>query len=531
MATDPNRIVQQIRQAWSGANARTRTTVLGGALGASLLFGAIWLAPSSHDAVLFSGLDPKDSAAVIAALEGGKIGYSLGGGGTIVQVGRGDVDRARLLLAEQDLPHGGSVGLEMFQQQTFGLTDFAQQVNYRRALQGELERTIGALEPVAGARVHLTLPEKAVFADEKLAPTASVTLELHAGRQLVDRQVGAIRHLVAAAVEGLTPEEVTVVDTKGNLLSRGSMDAASAASLDFKRDLERDLERRITRLLERTVGTGGVHATVAADIDFSKIDTTEEVFDPEQTAVRSEATQEIHEGPSSARPMGLSGAPANEPGAPGSTAVAGTTAGSKIVVNKNYEVNRTVVHTVSPTANLRRVTVAVLVDGQYTVPEGGGEPVYTPRTEAELAELQTAVENAVGFNASRGDRIKVTSLQFRDRPPAEIETPSGLAAVPPWVPSTTLGIVALLALAFVLRGRRKAVAPTEILQGPATVEQMQRALEAREATGDSALSAAGTAPAALPAGGPSAQERILGAAKADPERAADIIREWIKEAA
>jgi flagellar M-ring protein FliF len=481
---------------------------------------ALALVGAQPKRVLFSGLDAKDAAAVVAALDQAKIEYELGEGGSTVRVNDGDVDRARLMLAEQDLPSTGNVGFEMFEEQSFGLTDFAQQVNYRRALQGELERTIGQIDAVAAARVHVTQPRKAVFEDEKIAPTASVTVELVRGRELDDRSVGAIRHLVASAVEGLEPGGVTVVDTKGNLLSRaGSGGDAASAALDYENDLELRMADQITRLLERTVGVGGAQVQVAAEVDFSKIDTTEEVYDPEQIAVRSESTQEMVEGAGAGRPGGVAGAQANTPGADASTVTPDAKGSSRLVQSKQYEVNKTVVRTSGPGATLKRLTVAVLVDGTYTTPEDGGEPVFTPRSEEDLAQLQAVVENAMGFNTARGDRIKLASVQFHDRPViGDIAAPAEDALMA-WLPyAAGGGLALLLVIAWLVVSRRKskrqALQP-EVLSLPATVQQAQAALR-------------GEVPA-LPEAKPDAiaSEQILALAAGNPELTADVIRAWI----
>jgi flagellar M-ring protein FliF len=339
--------------------------------------------------------------------------------------------------------------------------------------------------------------------------------------------VGAIRHLVASAVEGLEAGGVTVVDTKGNLLSRaGSGSDAAAAALDYENDLELRLAERITRLLERTVGVGGAQVQVAAEVDFSRVDTTEEVYDPEQSAVRSESTQEMVEGAGAGRPGGVAGAQANTPGPSGpvgptsgaSTATAAS-GSSRVVQSKQYEVNKTVVRTMGPGATLRRLTVAVLVDGTYTTSEDGSEPVFTPRSEDEMAQLQAVVENAMGFNAARGDRIKVASVQFRDRPVTGDIGPAPEDGLMAWLPGAAGGGAAvLLGLVWLVlsrrKGKRQAIEP-QLLSLPATVQQAQAALRGE-------LPAL---PEAKPERPPS--DEILALAAGNPELTADVIRAWI----
>jgi flagellar M-ring protein FliF len=522
-------VFAQAKELWGKLGAKARAGLVAvAALGlvAAIVVATLGGAPKR---VLFSGLDPKDAAAVVTALEQAKIPHTLAAGGTVIEVPDHDVDRARLMLAEQNLPASGNVGFELFQEQSFGLTEFAQKVNYRRALQGELERTIAALDPIASVRVHVTQPDRAVFEDEKKAPTASVTVDLRPGRSLGDRQVGAIRHLVAAGVEGLNPGDVTVVTTDGTLLSRGGAQEAAAAALDHEVDLERDLERRITRLLERTVGVDGVEVTVAAELDFSKVDTTEETYDPEQTAVRSEALQESYEGNAAGRPAGVAGATANTPGGPPAGGAADGDSSSRTVRSRNFEINRTVVHTTGPTSTIKRLTVAVLVDGHYTTPEGATEPVYSPRSEAELAELQAVVENAMGYSSTRGDRVKIASAEFRDRIPQDTGEPQA-APTPMWIWAAAAGGAAVLGFgAFMLLGRKNRkskVVSAEVLALPAKVGDVETAL-ARAQAGETALPGAQPAVALLESR-EAMRERALALAASDPERTADIIRGWLR---
>ncbi len=518
----------QLKQLWDKLGAKLRVGIVAVATLGIIAAIAVATFGGAPKRVLFSGLDPRDAAAVVAALDAAKIPYALDGGGTVIQVPSTDVDRARLMLAEQDLPKTGNVGFEMFAEQSFGLTEFAQKVNYRRALQGELERTIGALEPIASVRVHITQPDRAVFADERVPPTASVTVDLRPGRELGDRQVGSIRHLVAAAVEGLEAGEVTVVTTDGALLSRGGTDEESAAALDYEVDLERDLEKRLTRLLERTVGVGGVEVTVAAEVDFSHTDTTEESYDPEQSAIRSESLQESHEGTGAARPFGVAGAEANQPGGPSANTAGSADDSSRMVRARNYEINKTVVHTVGPKAATRRLTVAVLVDGHYTPAEDGSEPVFAPRSDDELGELQTVVENAMGFNSARGDRVKLASVQFRDRQ-RDTDAPAVAEGIPTWMLGAGAGGALLLVVLVMMlrRGKRARAVSPEVLQLPASVSDAQAALARVDAGAPGALPA-GAAMAALPESKDAARDRVLELAAADPERTADIIRGWLR---
>ncbi len=520
----------QLRGFWTKATPRARALVLGGGIAAFVAVAALAIPTGGPMQVLFSGLDPKDTAPVVSVLESAKIRHEIAADGTLVRVPAADVARARMLLAEQNLPGTGNVGFEIFDHQNLGLSDFAQKVNYRRALQGELERTIAALDPVAGARVHLTLPQRAVFEEDTVLPSASVTVRLRKGRRLSDRQVGAIRHLVAAAVEGLEPSQVTVLDTRGTLLSRGGDDGAQAAALDARRDLERSLEARLTRLLERTVGVGHAQVTVSAEMDFSRTETTEETYDPEQLSLRSEQVSQVSTGAGASGPGGLAGAPANQPGAAATATAGGARGGGtkQLVSDKKYELNRTVVHTIGPAARVKRITVAALVDGTYTASEDGSEPVFTPRGEEELAQLKAVLENAVGIDPARGDAIKIVSVPFRDVPASEDDVPLQ-AGMPAYLPYAGAGALALLGAAvFVLLRRKQKVNPAEVVSLPAPlarVEQLSRSNEATS-TGDEDASHAPSLPSA-----DTVREQVLARTDEDPERAAEIVRMWLEEAA
>ena len=528
-----NKLAEQLLGGWNSMSKATRSLfglILG--IGLLVLIGT-GLAVRPQYKVLYSGLDEQDAASVVSALETARVDYQLGAGGTMIQVDAGEISRTRLMLAEQGLPKGGAVGLaELFAEPKFGRTKFDQKVLYLRGLQGELERTITNLDAVGRARVHVTMPERAVFEDEKIPPTASVTLNLLSGRRLSDANVMAIQHMIAAAVEGLETEQVTVVDTNGTLLSKTGMDPRSQASFDYKTDVERKTERELTRLLERTVGVGGVHAEVSAEIDFSKTETTEELYDPDQIAVRSESTQEAYEGSATDSAQGLAGAPANQPNAATAAGAGSTDSSRRIVKSKNYEVNRTVIHTQSPTAQVKRLSVSVLVDGTYTAAEDGSAPVFAPRSAEELQSLQQVIETAIGFNAARGDKVKIASVPFVDRQRLDASEMAADAAADRTMMYAAGGGGALLlaAIAFLLLRRRggRGAATAEVVQFPTRVSELQRAI----ATGDPSLdqNALQSALAAATSDNlTQLREQVISASGDDPERTAEIIRAWLEE--
>src|SRR5581483_5161564 len=284
-------------------------------------------------------------------------------------------------------------------------SEFTQRVNLRRAIEGELGRTIGRLGPVRSARVHITLPEKGLYRDDDKKAVAAVVLNLQPGRAMTDKELAGVRHLVAAAVTGLDSDAVTVVDGRGNVLAGDTSAGAKAAS--EQHELERNLEQRITDLLEPAIGTGAVVAKVTAAFDASDVETTADAFDPDSTAVRSEhKTTEVtnQEGPGAA---GVAGAVANQPGA----GVPGGGGSAKGMTQRedelhNYEISKTVTHTVSRGPRLKRLSVAVLVDS----------PMGKTRGDAELKRLEDLSKSAVGFDAKRGDQFQLSTTAFTKSP-------------------------------------------------------------------------------------------------------------------
>lgn len=529
MAEPPNKFLTQASEAWNKLSLQSRVIFVAIVVAVAGSLAYVSLGDHKNYALLFRLSEPKEVGNVTAALEAAKIPNRLSGGGTIVEVPREDVDRARILLAQQDLPRGGTVDFHLYDEPSPGWTRETERVNYLRALQGELQRTITALDQVSAARIHLSIPKKASFADEEVSPTASVTIRVAHGRQLRVENVRAIQHLVAAAVERLDPGEVVVLDSSGRLLSRNGEDELTGQAISFKREFETAQEAKVTRLLERVIGAGGVQVSIETDFDFSRTETQEEFYDPEQLATRSETTEESYEGKSVARPEGLAGAVANQPGAAAAGNNKGAAANARVVKSRKYEVNRTVVKTIGPRSELKQMTVSVLVDGSYTPSEDGGEPVFTPRSAEELEELKALVENAVGYNASRGDRIAVSSKRF-NRVPAFLE---GMAPEvmeeKPWALYGTIGGALLLAgiVFMVMRSRKKSAADAELVNYPTTVADAQRALAAREANielppadeheADSAMTMAAL------------RSQILESAESNPERAAEIVKAWIHD--
>lgn len=379
--------------------------------------------------LLFGNLDLDDSAQIVSRLEALGVPFRLQGDGNAIMVPDDQALRLRLALAEEGLPRGGSVGDEIFDQSSaLGTTNFLANVNLRRALEGELARTIGALADVRSARVHLVMPRHELFRRDQIEPSASITLRMHGAGRLNRRQVLAIQHLVAAAVPGLTTERVTLVDDQGTLLARGGdgLESALPSQAEERRvAYEAHLKRTIEQLLERSLGAGRVQAEVSADLDFDQVTLTEETFDPEGQVVRSAQTVE-EETQSSERDNDDAVTVGNNlPNAAAETPAAARTANENTTRTEetiNYEVSRRVRNQTQIGGRVRRLSVAVLVDGRM-VPEASGELVYEPRSEEELEQLASLVRSAIGFDEARGDVVAVRNLPFTV-PPEELDDAS-----------------------------------------------------------------------------------------------------------
>lgn len=362
--------------------------------------------------VLYSNLSESDAGQVVQKLKEMKVPYRAEAGGIFVPAER--VYEARLQLASQGLPQGGGVGFELFDKTSFGTTDFVQKLNYKRALQGELARTVMAIGAVEQCRVHLAIPEKSLFAreGEHERPTASVLVKLRQGRTLSSAQVDGIVHLVASSVEDLNSQEITVVDAKGNILSKPGGDVAglSASQFDYQSSYSKDLETRIISILEPVVGKGKVRAKVSAVVDFSRNETTEEKFDPESQVVRSEQKQN-----EKSTTVGAGGTPGVASNLPGKTTVSATPSqgqSEKQSQTVNYEMTKITSRTVNAPGLVKKLTAAVLVDGTYAPQQGSKEMKYTPRSEEDVRRYEDLVRETMGFTESRGDQIKVVNMPF-----------------------------------------------------------------------------------------------------------------------
>jgi len=406
--------------------------------------------------LLYGDLETRDAGAVVAALERQRVPYRLAAGGSQVLVPAEDVPRLRLALAREGLPAGGSIGNELFDRnESLTTTPFQQEMNRLRAMEGELARSIRALSGVRGARVHLVLPRREAFSRERAEAQASVLLTMQ-GAQRLDREgVQAVLHLVVAAVPGLRAQNVSIVDSRGELLARGGQALSGPAGAQTQEELRRGQEARLSRaveeMLERVLGPGRVRAEVALDMDFDRVETREERFDPENQVPRS--TQSSNETSRSSEGGAVS-VGNNLPGAEPASGQGGNQE-SRQEETTNFEIGRTVRNVLREHPTTRRLTVAVLVDGvMETRPDGPA--IKRERTPEELTRIAALVRNAVGFNEQRGDRVEVVSMSFADAEQASHQTgPLGLdipqALVARLLETAVIGLLILLTLFLVAR--------------------------------------------------------------------------------
>ncbi len=366
---------------------------------------------------LYTGLSLEDSSAIVTELQTLNIPFELRGEGDTILIPRDQITTTRMTLAGSGLPQRGQVGYEIFDQQsTLGATSFVQNLNNVRALEGELARTIGSLTRIKSARVHLVLPERELFRRERTDPSASIVLSVRG--ELATGEIRAIQHLVASAIEGLTPTRVSIVDDQGNLLASGGGDdeqgAIAGEAAERTLGFENRLRTRVEDMLANVVGAGRARVEVSAEVDYNRSTTTQETFDPESQVVRSSQVRE-----SENLTAGANGqvTVANElPGASQNTGGAGASEqGTSTEEVTNYEISKTTQTAVTEAGAIKRLSVAVVVDGVYSADQNG-DPVYTPRSADEIAQILTLVRSAVGYSQARGDSVEVVNMQFAERP-------------------------------------------------------------------------------------------------------------------
>ncbi|MFQ6008177.1 MAG: flagellar basal-body MS-ring/collar protein FliF [Candidatus Zixiibacteriota bacterium] len=351
---------------------------------------------------LYSNLDESEAGEVISYLNENEIPYRLSDGGRTISIPSNEVYQTRISLASEGLPRSGTIGYSIFDQNNLGMTDFLLNLNFRRALEGELTRTIMQLHEVLAARVHIVIPKDRLFEQDRKEATASVVLKLKGGG-LTKRQIAGITHLVASSVEGLRPENITIIDYDGNLLSSARQTdlvaGLSSSQLEVRQQVEKYLEQKAQTMLDNVLGHGKSVIRVTAELNFQQLERTSETFDPDFPSIRSEERTQTSN-TSSNRTADMNEAQDEE---------------SSETVVTNYELNKTVEHIVNAVGTIDRLSIAVLVDGIYTPSEnenGETELTYQPRSSEELDRLAALVKNAVGYDPQRNDQLEIFNIAF-----------------------------------------------------------------------------------------------------------------------
>ncbi|MFQ5579649.1 MAG: flagellar basal-body MS-ring/collar protein FliF [Nitrospiria bacterium] len=540
MMTD---IVKEVKKGFTGADG-VRKIILSFALAGGLASMAVvwlWLQKPSYQ-ILYSNLSAEDAGAVVTRFKELKVSYQLSPDGTTVLVPAERVHELRMQLASQGLPQGGGIGFEIFDQSSFGTTEFVQKLNLRRALQGELGRTISQISAIKKARVHLVVPERALFSEQQEKSSAAVVVNINPGQNLSKAQINGITHLVSSSVEGLEPQSVTVVDSRGQVLSTPEEPGSAQGSdsrLIFQANLEKDIEKKVRTMLERVVGNDKAVVRVSSVLDFRQIELTEERFDPDIQVVRSEQkSQEKLSGSSiSDKASGVPGVSSNIPqGNPGSSKDKVTNQNQTQKKNEviNYEINKTISRIVEPTGSIKRLSVAVLIDGTYedaANEEGETLRKYIPRTEEEMKKLEGVVKKAMGYSPERNDQVEVVNFPLETNSLMEdgsLPQESTTDQLAKWLPIARYlsgPIFALLIFMMVIKPILKAL--TAPLPPPLPLPS--------QTEGTAALPSA-SLPQQLQAPGEDLEldvkqpmEDPIKLAKENPQVTAQIVKKWLKD--
>ncbi|MCD6116532.1 flagellar M-ring protein FliF [bacterium] len=423
-----------------GEKLTIATTLIGLIIGVSLLMK--WATRPDY-ALLFNNLDLKEADKIVESLKTGNIPYEIKSGGTAVFVPSSQVYEWRMKLASEGLPSSGSVGYEIFDQKSIGISDFVQKINYGRALEGELARTIMGIDGVEYARVHVVIPHERLFQEDQKDPTASIAIRVKPNVRLGRNQVAGITNLVAASVEGLRAENVTVIDSRGNILSNqwkdGTVAGMSSGQMEVQRQVESNLQKKAQTMLDAVLGQGKSIVRVSAELNFKRVDRTEEKYDPENVAILSE--ERTDEANSS------------------NTSSASNGKGQLEHSITNYKVPKTVERIIDSGGNIKRISVAVLVDGkeEKVTDSNGAETVkYKPRNPEELSLLKGVVQNAVGFNPDRNDKIEIQNMMFEQGDKPEIvNEPSNFSRPEFWfgIGQKAFPVIVILIMLFILKSK------------------------------------------------------------------------------
>jgi len=539
--------MDQINSLISGLSLKQRISIVAAAL--AVVAGIICFVHFKHEGdfrPLYTAMAPEDAAGVVQKLRETGVEYRLSENGSAVMVPTEKLAESRLALAAAGMPKTGRIGFELFDKSNFGATEFVEHINYKRALEGELERSVMSLAEVEQARVHLTLPKESVFLDQQQPAKASVMVKLRPGTQISGKNVLAVTNLVASAVEGLTPEAVSVVDMDGTLLSRPKKAAAAdgaevtSESLEVRQQLERDLVAKINETLEPLLGTKNFRAGASVDCDLTSGEQQEETLDPSKSVMTSsQKTEDVTE---HATTSGIPGTASNLP-QQANSAGKGTNGISRRTENVAYQTSRVIRHTKIPQGVIRRMSLAVLV-GQSVTWEGDGAAkhrVLVPPSPETLKTIKDLVAGITGLDAQRGDQLVVETLPFETTLNAEPPSTGKPVSVPGtkgpawlelvnkyrglWGP-VAVGLALLTVLGRVLfrytrRNRVREVEVMDELHAPAVRTELSPAAE-------EIVTAALAAPTPVEDTN-ELSERVRMVAKREPELTANVLRMWLQE--
>jgi flagellar M-ring protein FliF len=472
--------------------------------------------------VLFNNISSQDAGAIIEVLKKKNVPYKIEGNGSILMVPAKDVYDLRLSLVSQGFPKEGNVGFEIFDKTDFKTTRFVQELNYQRALQGELARTISRFTEVDSAKVFIVIPKKSLFIEDAKPPTASIQLDLRSN--LAPGKLAGIIHLVASAVEGLDPEQVTVVDTKGRIIFKGGSNSQGASGLlnnmqlEYKGRVEDDIRSNVQSMLEGIVGAGKAIVRVTAEIDFNKITLNEEEYDPSTTAVRSKRDIEESsqaENSNKNNPQSI----INERVGVIPSENSRLNGKKKKDTVTNYEINKVTREVFKPAGTIQRLSVAAVIDGEYeveTLEDGTEKQKYIPRSPEEISQFEAIVKSAMGYSDDREDQISVNSIPFSDNLPTDLQVDEEKMDIVQMLMDSKniiINLFLMLLVFFVLI--RPLLKSLKNMAAEPMFERQQLATVNEEV------------PQIGPAENMGRRERVIEMAKSNPERTEQLIKGWI----